>query len=532
MGDKRDTLHFLDGGGRMGELMRTHDWSKSPLGDPAGWPDPLKMAVSTCLGTRFPMVVWWGHELIMLYNDAWQPILGETKHPTGMGRPGAESWPETWPIVGEQFESALRGVASWSEDLLLASDRHGYLEECYFTYSHSPLRDSQGHVLGVLSTVIETTNRVLSERRLHCLRDLSTLALKATGAPISRRETEQALIELLCSRNPDVPFGMLYSIQESGEALCSASSGIETNLLPRSVGPGENDPWGIGRVLGGEALAAMDRPQDSANTLPGGVWPEPARQHVAIALSTASRALLGVLVVGINSRLRLDGDYLDFLRLVAAQLTNALAAIRSVEGEAQAAKARELLVQELLHRSRNLLTVVQSISARTRKVSSSLEEYGAAFDGRIAALARAQGLLSQEGESISLPELVNIELDILTDTDRARVTVAGPLVFLPRAHAQMISMALHELTTNAVKYGALKDLNGALNLGWRLDPETRVIHIEWRERGLPKASKISSDRHGFGRTLLEQALPSQGARTRFDLSSDGLNCVIELPAAD
>src|SRR5215470_13619930 len=85
MSNARPTpLGFLDGGGKMGTLMRTHDWSRSPLGPPVCWPDTLKAAIATCLASRFPMVVWWGPDLIMLYNDAWQPILGETKHPAGL----------------------------------------------------------------------------------------------------------------------------------------------------------------------------------------------------------------------------------------------------------------------------------------------------------------------------------------------------------------------------------------------------------------------------------------------------------------
>src|SRR4051812_9607083 len=165
-------LAFLEGGGRLGALMRAHDWSNSPLGEPASWPDTLKAALATCLNTQFPMVIWWGPQLLMFYNDAWQPILGETKHPKGLGRRGAESWPETWPIVGVQFENALKGIASWSEDVLLASDRHGFLEECYFTYSHSPLKDAFGNIVGVYSIVSETTGRVLNDRRQRVLRDL------------------------------------------------------------------------------------------------------------------------------------------------------------------------------------------------------------------------------------------------------------------------------------------------------------------------------------------------------------------------
>ena len=165
----------------MGALMRAHDWATSPLGDPSTWSELLKSAVSTCLATRFPMVVWWGPDLIMLYNDAWQPILGETKHPGGLGRPGRDSWPETWSIVGQQFERALQGVASWSEDLPLASDHHGFIQESYFTYSHSPLKDGNGAVAGVLSTVIETTSRVLTERRMRVLRDMTNAAIDAAN---------------------------------------------------------------------------------------------------------------------------------------------------------------------------------------------------------------------------------------------------------------------------------------------------------------------------------------------------------------
>jgi PAS domain S-box-containing protein len=104
----------------MGALMRAHDWSCSPLGSPAEWPDPLKMAVNICLNSRFPMVLWWGPQFVMLYNDAWRPILGETKHPAGLGRPGRESWPEIWDTIGPQLESlAHGGDATGSTDLLL-----------------------------------------------------------------------------------------------------------------------------------------------------------------------------------------------------------------------------------------------------------------------------------------------------------------------------------------------------------------------------------------------------------------------------
>ena len=127
------SCEFLAGGGEMGALMRAHDWSRSPLGAPEQWPDALKMAVSICLNSRFPMLLWWGPEFVMLYNDAYRPILGMTKHPASLGSRGRDIWPEIWTIIGPQLASIWRGEATWSHDLLLPVDRNNYLEEAYFT---------------------------------------------------------------------------------------------------------------------------------------------------------------------------------------------------------------------------------------------------------------------------------------------------------------------------------------------------------------------------------------------------------------
>jgi hypothetical protein len=98
----------------------------------------------------------------MLYNDSWRPVLGATKHPSGLGRPGREVWPEIWDIIGEQMHSVMQsGIATWSDDLLLLVDRHNYEEEAYFTYSYSPIFKAEGEVCGVFSAVTETTLRVI-----------------------------------------------------------------------------------------------------------------------------------------------------------------------------------------------------------------------------------------------------------------------------------------------------------------------------------------------------------------------------------
>lgn len=161
----------LMGGGEMGALMRAVDWSVTPLGPVADWPQSLRTAVSICLASRFPMLIWWGPDLVMLYNDAYRPILGAMKHPAAMGQRGAACWPEIWDIIGPMLTGVLtHGEATWSEDQLLLLDRNGYVEECYFTFSYSAIRDESGGVGGVFTAVTETTARVLSERRLRTLR--------------------------------------------------------------------------------------------------------------------------------------------------------------------------------------------------------------------------------------------------------------------------------------------------------------------------------------------------------------------------
>ena len=350
--DRNAALAFLDGGGRMGALMRAHDWRTSPLGDPAAWPDTLKSAVSTCLSSRFPMVLWWGPELIMLYNDAWQPILGETKHPQGMGRPGAESWPETWPIVSEQFAKALGGTASWSEDLLLASDRRGYLEECYFTYSHSPLRDASGAVVGVHSVVSETTSRVLSERRLRILGDLARTTLDSTSRGVSLEAGCVTLTEVLCRENPDVPFAVLYLV-EGDDAHLVTSSGVNAASFPERARAGELDAWRIGTALATRMHQLLAAPPEGSAPLPGGVWPEPTTQTLVLPIADSSAGgVCAVLVAGVNARLRADAAWLAFAELVGRQVAAAVQALRSAEEQDRVEHERiELLAKERVARA-------------------------------------------------------------------------------------------------------------------------------------------------------------------------------------
>ena len=149
----------------MGERIRAKDWSSTILGAPDKWPQSLKTTVSIILNSQFPMFVWWGAELITIYNDAYCPIAGE-KHPDLLGKSGKEGWIEIWDDLGPLVESVFAGKATWSEDQPLYMNRFGYVEETYFTFSYSPVRDESGKVAGLFCACIETTQQIMAGRRI------------------------------------------------------------------------------------------------------------------------------------------------------------------------------------------------------------------------------------------------------------------------------------------------------------------------------------------------------------------------------
>ncbi len=155
------------GRGEMADLTRQFDWSRTPVGPIEEWPDTLLSTVNVVLGTRHPMFLWWGEDLIQFYNDAYRPSIGLDKHPKALGQRGKECWPEIWPIIGPQIEAVMTtGISTWHEDQLVPIYRDGVLEDVYWTYSYSPVRDADGRIVGTLVTCSETTRRVIAERQL------------------------------------------------------------------------------------------------------------------------------------------------------------------------------------------------------------------------------------------------------------------------------------------------------------------------------------------------------------------------------
>ncbi len=162
---------MLRGGGEMGVLIRSVDWAATSLGPMGFWPLSLKTTVAMILHSRHPMFLFWGPELIQIYNDAYMPSFGVGKHPAAMGQRGRECWPEIWHIIGPQIDDVMqRGTPSWHEDALVPIFRNGAIEEVYWTYGYSPVFDDDGAIGGTLVVCTETTGRVLATQREAALR--------------------------------------------------------------------------------------------------------------------------------------------------------------------------------------------------------------------------------------------------------------------------------------------------------------------------------------------------------------------------
>jgi signal transduction histidine kinase len=148
----------------MGRRIRAFDWRATPLGSPSKWPQGLKTLVNLLLASKQPMFLGWGPERTWLYNEAFTPILGR-KHPAALGRPSMEVWAEARANLEPMFARVFAGESVSIEDFSLGLDRRGQVEEAHFEFAYTPARGEDGSIQGLFGACIETTARVMAERR-------------------------------------------------------------------------------------------------------------------------------------------------------------------------------------------------------------------------------------------------------------------------------------------------------------------------------------------------------------------------------
>jgi signal transduction histidine kinase/DNA-binding response OmpR family regulator len=328
------------GESQMARRMRNFDWSATPLGAPEAWSRNLRTSVRIILTSRHPMFVWWGGQLINLYNDDYGDFL-HRKHPWALGRPAAEVWPEVWDQVRPRVEFARRRDAgTYDEALPFVMHRKGYPEETYVTFSYSPVPDDDGAFGGILCPVTEETRRIVGERQLALLRELAVRTARAR-APM---EACTLAAHALATNRADLPFTLIYLLDDKpGTATLVGHSGVPAGdpVAPARIDTEHPSIWPIADVVGARRSRVVSDLSAIADRLPVAHGSFRPNRAVIMPLLMAEQPsqLRGVLIMGLSPLRRYDDNYERFLGLVAGAISGAISTSHAYDAERQRAEA-------------------------------------------------------------------------------------------------------------------------------------------------------------------------------------------------
>lgn len=556
------------GGGEMGALMRSYDWTKTPFGSLEQWPQSLRSALSICLNSRFPIAIYWGPDCLLLYNDAWRPIVGN-KHPWSLGCPGREVWPEIWNEIGPEFATVFTtGEGIFHSDELLAMHRFGYTEECFFDYTFNPIQGEGGVVDGILNVVSETTYRVLNDRRAQFLREVAS----GTGTAKTVEEACTLMTTVLRSAPADIPFSLLYLIDPEGKQARlwgGTESTADSPVAPRVVDlESEDDPkgWPIARVARTACSEVVNDLGRRFGVLRGSPCPEPYQEAMILPIATTGQGkVCGVLIGVASPRRRLDDNYRDFFVQVAGQIATVIANARAYEEERRRAeqlaeldRAKTVFFSNVSHEFRTPLTLmlgpvedalretqdtqqrerlelVHRNALRLQKLVNTLLDFSRIEAGRIEAIYEPTDLarLTTELASVFRSAIERAGLRLVVD--------CPPLPEPVYVDREMWEKILLNLLSNAFKFTfvgeiavVLRSYNGRIELEVRDTgtgiPTDELPHIFKRFHRVKGASGRSYEGSGIGLSLVQELVKLQGGMIEVSSEVDQGTCfTISIP---
>ncbi len=398
-------LNFLSGGGEMGEHIRSLDWAKTSIGPIAHWPQSLKTALSICLNATMPLSILWSEELIQFYNDAYIPIA-VGRHPHILGGRVPQNWPDTWSGIKTYFNHAFEGNASYVEDTLLVTHRKGILEECYYTMSFSPIRDESGAVGGVFHAILETSVKVINERRLQTSRNLAAKLADAKTVEDVFLQASRLLSENLY----DIPFTLFYSYTEDNQSLkLLAASGLNPDLLisPKEIGLAQiNAVLPFRTVIERNQAELVEDLEERMGVIEAKPWSMATQKALVLPITLPGKSQPSALwVAGISPRLALTESYYHFFDQLTGHISAALANVLAYEEERKRAEA-------LSEIDRAKITFFSNVSHEFRTPLTLLLGPLEELITQQASQQKAQGLAKvAHRNALRLQKLVNMLLD-------------------------------------------------------------------------------------------------------------------------
>lgn len=472
-----DAFSFLGHDGDVADLIRRFDWSATPLGRVETWPQSLKTATALLVHSPVPIVMLWGETGVMIYNDAYSVFAGH-RHPVLLGSNVREGWSEIADFNDNVMKVGLAGRTLAYRDQELTLHRKGFPEQVWMDLDYSPVLDESGMPAGVIAIVVETTERVLAERR--------------------NREEFQRLQNLFAQAPT---FMAMLSGQDHRFDLVNPEY---RKLIGNRDVAGLPIATALPEVADQGFLALLDQVFSSG---------EPVKR-------TAERVLLRW-----KDSEPLEERFLDFvyqpIRDDKDAVTHIFVQGSDVTERVRAENHQRLLVNELNHRVKNTLASIQSIVSQTLRGVQTKEQASTAITARILALSRAHNVLTNDNwDGADLETMVESSLVAFQHAGREAIRITGPKLRVGPHAALSIALALHELATNAVKYGALSTPIGTVDLRWTVAPDETFL-LTWTEEGGPPVAK--SDRQGFGSRLILRVLPQElGGDARIDYLPQGV----------